>query len=171
MFKHIRGDPEVLRKMRLPTVKQIEKKYKVKVICAREKTVEEWFRKNYESLGFSYIRRTKGGVKDPGDYVGFRNGKCIRIELELFSSGFFLHKKEIRNKISMIICVERNTSKLNWKVEELQNKEIVELKALWNVNEIIAYGYEYDYLVDTDPNFREQYRELLWNGEEVVVKW
>lgn len=160
VYNTVRVDNRLLIKMDMPSVEEIEKRYGVKAISPYEDTVEKWFLDNYRKLGFIKIRKTEEGIRDPGDYAGLRSGKWIRIELETFSSGFFLHKDEIRDKIDMVICLEKQTSRLDWKNRELQSKEVIELKKVWGTK-LIHENYIYDFLYDQDEDFRIKYRRLL----------
>ena len=99
-----------------------------------EQDVNKWFIQNYTRLGFKKIltlpeaRQQKifGAGDGMGDYWGFKNDKWLRIELEVHSSTFFTHKKEVRDKIDVLICWKRSKSGLE-KETELATKEVIEL--------------------------------------------
>ncbi|MEK6844027.1 MAG: hypothetical protein AABX83_01225 [Nanoarchaeota archaeon] len=64
-----------------------------------------WFRKNYKKLGFSSIFKDN---KDRfPDFTMLENNKKIRVELEIKSSNFLLHKHSI-NDVDKVICIEKD---------------------------------------------------------------
>jgi len=97
--------------------------------------LDEWFRDNYDVLGFSKILSTTR----VGDYIGWRNDKKYRIELEQTTSQFFLHTEKMRKKIDIIICWRKSRSRLEWKQEELSRKEIIEVAHLLKPTETALY--------------------------------
>lgn len=116
-------------------------KYNVKVLWKDEHTLNKWFLRNYRKLGFSKIKKTEEGPKDPGDYIGLRNGRWLRIELETETSGFFLHKAEIRDAIPIIICLKKNFHREDWKNDEMETKEIFEIESLLNLEDTIVLSW------------------------------
>ncbi len=64
-----------------------------------------WFRKNYKKLGFSKI--IKESSKSFPDFIMLENGKEVKVELEIKSSNFLLHKHPIE-KVDKIICIEKD---------------------------------------------------------------
>lgn len=100
-----------------------------------ESEIDEWFQEMYSALGFSKIEPPNGA----GDYIGWKLGRKFVIELEQTTSQYFLHKKEIRDKMDIIICWRKCTPQkigkngtqgieaLN-KLLELYSKEIIEIR-------------------------------------------
>lgn len=98
-----------------------------------EPDVDNWFQENFDKLGFEKILSVAeayvAGLTTPrGDYAGLRNGKWLKIELEFHSSAFFLHPKEMRDTIDMVICYQRNVSRTPEHNIELDSKEVIELR-------------------------------------------
>lgn len=101
----------------------------------QESEIEEWFLDNFKKLGFSNIEPSQG----IGDFISWRFKRKFIIELEQTTSQFFLHKKEVRDKIQIIICWRKcdpqeigncspqGIEALN-KLLELYHKEIIEIK-------------------------------------------
>jgi len=74
----------------------------MKVIKIRnESDLRNWFKKNYEKLGFSKI--IKSNSKCYPDFIMEENGKQIRVELELKSSNFNYHNHPIKD-VDKVVC-------------------------------------------------------------------
>jgi len=67
--------------------------------------LRRWFRKNHKKLGFSKI--IKENSKNFPDFIMLENGKEVKIELEMKSSNFRLHKHPIE-KVDRVICIEKD---------------------------------------------------------------
>ena len=65
--------------------------------------VEDWFKENYFILGFDFIMPYW-----PGDFLAIKDNIPIIIELELVSSGMWLHKWHIRKYFDYLICYHMN---------------------------------------------------------------
>jgi len=138
-----------------------------------ETCLEDWFEANYRLLGFSKIESLPQKCRKPqyGDYIGWRNGKEYRIELEPTPSSFFLHKPKVRDRIDIIVCWWKSTPKLEWKQKELQKKEIIEVCPLIKVKEHL-------HLRELFPQFAElRVKELIeqlkqeYENEEFRDQW
>ncbi len=66
-----------------------------------ESDLENWFKKNYKTLGFTAIARQNIG-KFP-DFIMIKNDKKVRVELEFKSSNFLVYKHPI-DKVDLVIC-------------------------------------------------------------------
>lgn len=86
-----------------------------------EKDFENWFKKNYKKLGFSKIIRYNQ-QRFP-DFVVMQGNKKVKIELEIKSSNFLLHKHPI-NKVDKVICIEKDAD-LNIPIILLNNFKLV----------------------------------------------
>tara|TARA_Y100000310_G_C20482744_1_gene715480 strand:- start:253 stop:735 length:483 start_codon:yes stop_codon:yes gene_type:complete len=67
-----------------------------------ELDLTNWFKQNYKKLGFSKI--IKFNSSSFPDFIMLEGNKEIRIELEMKSSNFILHKHPI-NEVDRVICV------------------------------------------------------------------
>ena len=79
--------------------------------------LRNWFKKNYKSLGFSKI--LKDNSKGFPDFIMLEKGKKVRIELEIKSSNFILHKHSSK-EVDKVICIYKDV-KLDIPVIELQD--------------------------------------------------
>jgi len=61
--------------------------------------IEEWFKENYFIFDFDFIMPFW-----PGDYLAIKDNAPIIIELELNSSGVWLHKFAQRKYFDYLIC-------------------------------------------------------------------
>jgi len=73
-----------------------------------EDDVETWFKEHYKLLGFERIKPTEIYPHlnncDAGDYFGWMDGDIKIIELEVFSSGAFLHSCDRLRAFNYVIC-------------------------------------------------------------------
>ena len=83
---------------------------------------KNWFKKNYKKLGFSKI--IKDNPKGFPDFVMLENDKEIRVELEIKSSNFILHKHPIK-EVDKIICIKKDID-LRIPIIELNNFKMIE---------------------------------------------
>jgi predicted HTH transcriptional regulator len=82
-----------------------------------ESDLNNWFKKNYKKLDFSKIfRYDVGGFPD---FIMLRGGKKVRVELEVKSSNFVLHKHPA-NEVDEVICIEKDVD-LKVPITELKN--------------------------------------------------
>jgi len=91
-----------------------------------ETDVEVWFLNNYQKFGFQEIKR----IKTVGDYLALRNGKWLRVELEAGTTGFFQHKKSVRNQIDVIVCWRKQGHFNPQRDVELSQKELIVIENL-----------------------------------------
>lgn len=68
-----------------------------------ESDLRAWFRQNFKELGFDSILR----IHEHGDYICTKNGKEVRVELELKSSNFLSHGHNPK-EIDILVCVEQD---------------------------------------------------------------
>jgi len=143
-----------------------------------ESDLKNWFKKNYKKLGFSKIVRQDIG-KFP-DFVMLENDKKIRVELEIKSSNFLLHKHPV-NKVDKVICIE-NDINLGIPVVELKNFKIVDfnqkrpysLKSqiwkIFNKNRIVTSS-EIAKFLKVSWNTADSYlKELVIEGKLIRIK-
>lgn len=92
-----------------------------------EADFQNWFKKNYKKLGFQKIIRYDN-MRFP-DFIVLENGKKIRVELEIKSSHFNLHRHDSK-KVDKVICII-NDEKLNIPIIKVKGIKIVK----WNAKE------------------------------------
>jgi len=86
-----------------------------------ESDLQNWFKKSYKKIGFSkIIRYDEGGFPD---FVVLEGNKKVKIELEIKSSNFLLHKHPIK-KVDKVICIEKDVN-LKIPIIELSNMKLV----------------------------------------------
>lgn len=88
---------------------------------------KNWFKKNYKKLGFSKIIKSDN-MRFP-DFVVSENGKRTRVELEIKSSHFNLHKHNPK-KVDKVVCII-NDEKLEVPIIEVKGIKIVK----WNAKD------------------------------------
>jgi len=86
-----------------------------------EADLNNWFKKNYKKLGFEEIIRQDIGIFP--DFIMKKEGKKIRVELEIKSSNFLMHKHSI-DKVDLVICVKKDIN-LGIPTIELTNFKII----------------------------------------------
>ncbi len=82
---------------------------------------QTWFKKNYKKLGFSKI--IKANSKCFPDFIMLKDGKEIKIELEIKTSNFISHKHPIE-KVDKVICINKDVD-LGIPTMELNNFTII----------------------------------------------
>lgn len=89
-----------------------------------ESDFRNWFKKNYKILGFQGI--IKSNTKKCPDFIMSKNGKEIKVELEVKSSNFLEHHHPI-GKVDLVVCVVNNKN-LDLPTIEVPNLKLVEFK-------------------------------------------
>jgi transcriptional accessory protein Tex/SPT6 len=72
------------------------------IVVKNESQFAEWFKGNYEKLGYSKMIR--GDISRFPDFIMLKNGKEIKVELETVASNFILHKHNITD-VDEIVCL------------------------------------------------------------------
>lgn len=89
-----------------------------------ELDLSRWFKKNYKKLGFSAILKDNRG-RFP-DFKVLEKGKKVRVELEVFSSNFILHKHPI-NRVDKVVCAFKDV-KLGIPIIQINNVKLIDYK-------------------------------------------
>ena len=131
-----------------------------------ESDLQNWFKKNYKKLGFSKILRYDEG-KFP-DFIMLENGQKIRVELEIKSSNFLLHKHSI-NKVDKVICIKKDV-KLDVPIIELKNFQLVPYnsKTLYSLQNQILNEIKRSKIVTSSEISKKL--KLNWNTAESYLK-
>ena len=87
-----------------------------------ESDLKNWFKKNYQKLGFTKIIRKDIGIFP--DFIMLEEGKKIKVELEIKSSNFILHKHSIK-RVNKVICIKKD-AELGVPIIELNNFKLIE---------------------------------------------
>lgn len=82
---------------------------------------QDWFKRNFKKFGFSRIVRHNH--KSFPDFIMQEGDKKVRVELEIKSSNFILHKHPI-SKVDKIICIKKDLE-LGIPIIELKNFKVV----------------------------------------------
>ena len=120
------------------------------IILAYEYEIISWIKENYKELGYEKI--IKCDTRGFPDFIMEKDGKEIRVEVEIYSKSFLKHKHDI-NQVDEILCIVDDAKLL------VKTIEIKDLK-LW-------YYLSADERVDL---FKELPESLLINhktGEQV----
>lgn len=72
------------------------------IICGYEHEVIDWIKDNYKLFGYDNILE-ENKDKLP-DFIMIKNGKKIRVEVEIYSSSFIKHKHDPKN-VDEVLCV------------------------------------------------------------------
>jgi len=91
-------------------------------IIKNEEDLSKWFIKNYEKLGYTKIIKDNNGAFP--DFIMLRNKKEVRVELEMHSSNFKIHKHNI-DGVDEIVCLKR-TANYNPQLRIIEMKEFTE---------------------------------------------
>ncbi len=76
-------------------------------IIKNEEDLDKWFKKNYKKLGYTKIVKDNNGAFP--DYIMLRDKKEVRVELEVHSSNFKIHKHDVR-KADEIVCLKHTAN-------------------------------------------------------------
>lgn len=71
-------------------------------VIKNERQFAEWFKNNFKQFGYSKIVR--GDISRCPDFIMFRDGKEVGVELETLASNFVMHKHDIK-KVDEIVCL------------------------------------------------------------------
>ena len=123
--------------------------------------LHDWFARNYKSLGFTTVAidrspqymllKSKMNFYGYPDFLGKRDDKWLRIEIESFSSQYkYSHSPEYADAI---LCYEKD--------EEYNGIEIYEFKTILGFKDIINLSEIYEYLYIHDDEFREEHDHYL----------
>jgi predicted HTH transcriptional regulator len=143
-----------------------------------EADLANWFRKNYDKLGFERILKDNKG-RFP-DFIVLENKKRLRVELEVLASNFILHKHSI-NKVDKVVCAF-NDVKLKIPVIKINNVKMVsfdkkpkhsfekQIFDLFNKEKIFTSS-EISKILDINWNTADSYlKELLIEGKIERIK-
>jgi|TARA_B100001971_G_scaffold169823_1_gene161715 hypothetical protein len=86
------------------------------IICGYEREIVRWIKIHYKELGYEEI--IKADEREFPDFVMLRNGKKIRVEVEIYSNYFLKHKHDIQ-KVDEILCIV-DDAKLSIKTIEIK---------------------------------------------------
>lgn len=99
-----------------------------------EETIEDWVVHNASRLGLSNLRKIErrkngrhGWFPTYGDLIGLKDNRTVRIEIETATSGFFIHKKEVRDRIDVLITANNSVPRALAKRRELKTKIVIDL--------------------------------------------
>ncbi|MBU0457126.1 MAG: hypothetical protein ABH824_05775 [Nanoarchaeota archaeon] len=85
-------------------------------ICGYEQEIVAWIRKYYKKLGYDKI--IEENKKKVPDFVMQRDGKNVRVEIEMYSSSFLKHKHN-PEEVDEVLCIV-NDAKLFVKTIEIK---------------------------------------------------
>jgi len=77
------------------------------IICAYETEIISWVTEHYKELGYDNILEENSG-KGP-DLVMVKNGKKLKVEVEIYSSSFLKHNHNPK-EVDEVLCVVNDTN-------------------------------------------------------------
>jgi len=118
-----------------------------------ESDLRNWFKKNYKKLGFSKI--IKSNSLGFPDFIMLKEGKKIRVELELESSNFILHNHSPK-KVDLIICAIEDI-KLKIPTLKIKNIKLIKFnqKAPYSLQELIFPLFKNELVLTTSEISRK----------------
>ena len=131
-----------------------------------ESEIESWVIAHPQLLGFDRIEKIpemygRYHRSTFGDCLGFKSGKVYRIEVETDTSGFFIHKPEVRDKIDVVICISKSEPGSLEKRRELETKTVIKLWDFPLFQHFYRQLHHY-------PQFGEEEQKEI---EDVFGKW
>ena len=127
-----------------------------------ENPVIAWFEKHYQELGFEKIipersikyMKLKETMKFFGypDFLVFRKGQYLRLEIECFSSDYLYHQHK-KNYADIVLCVDET--------KELEGPEVISLRKFYGCREIIIDREIAEFLYLYDEEFKKDYDGLV----------
>ncbi len=90
------------------------------IICGYEREIVRWVKDHYKELGYGKI--IKADEREFPDFIMLKNGKKIRVEVELYSSYFLKHKHNSK-EIDEVLCIVNN-AKLPVKTIEIKQLKL-----------------------------------------------
>ena len=127
-----------------------------------EEPLCEWFEENFIKLGFEKIIKEKTsdymalkekmGFYGYPDYLAFRNGRWIRVEVECFSEQYLCtHSLDYAD---VILCYDIT--------KPIPNKEVVSLREIMGCEEIINQWEIPEFLYLYDKEFKKDYNKRMF---------
>jgi len=153
-------------------IRQIEKSHKILVIPNEtEQIVDSIFLHNYQKLGFEKVLTSNEWIKETWDsirmrigketdfknvdYIVWKNGVPYTCELETWASFARFHKYIY--DLDFIVCLQKD----EWYGGYGENTQIIELRNVLGLREIILRSELESFLYENDREFREFYRKIL----------
>ena len=76
------------------------------IFVRNELEFQNWFKENYKNFDFEKIVKSTNAFPD---FIMYKNGKNVSVELETHSSNFLLHKHDPK-KVDEVICIIEDIS-------------------------------------------------------------
>lgn len=127
-----------------------------------ESDLRNWFKKNYKKLGFTKIIKHDEG-KFP-DFLMLEGNKKIRVELEVKSSNFILHKHPV-NRVDKVVCAIKDVE-LEVPLIEIPNIKIIKFdkKTPFSLEEQIYNIFNKEKVLTTSEV--KNILDISWNTAE-----
>lgn len=131
-----------------------------------EADLKNWFMKNYKKLGYSKILRHDRGIFP--DFIMLEGDKKVRVELEIKSSNFLLHKHPI-SKVDRVICIKKDV-KLNIPIIELKNFKIIAFDQYtpYDIKQDIYKLFRYNKVLTSSEVSKKL--NIVWNTADSYLK-
>lgn len=131
-----------------------------------ESDFHNWFKNNYKKLGFDKIIQFDRG--EFPDFIMQKNNKICRVELEVFSSNFILHKHDPK-KVDLVICAFEDI-KLNIPVKVVENIKMIRFdqKTPFSFEDQIYKLFKKEKVLTTSEVAK--FFNISWNTAESYLK-
>lgn len=90
------------------------------IICGYEREIISWVKKHYKELGYKKI--LEADEKKFPDFIMLRDGKKVRVEVEIYSSYFLKHKHNPQ-EVDEVLCIV-NDAKLPIKTIKIKQLKL-----------------------------------------------
>lgn len=147
--------------------KQLRSYGRKKMIRIRnEADFARWFRKNYKKIGFNAI--IKDNKDRFPDFIMLEGDKEVRVELEIKSSNFLLHKHPI-SEVDKILCIKKDIE-LSIPIVELKNFKIIAFDeyTTYDLRHEIYKLFNYEKVLTTNEVSKKL--NIVWNTADSYLK-
>lgn len=90
------------------------------IICGYEREIVSWIKDHYKELGYEEI--IKAEERGFPDFIMLKDGKNIRVEVEIYASYFLKHKHNPK-EVDEVLCIVNDT-KLPIKTTEIKQLKL-----------------------------------------------
>ncbi len=131
-----------------------------------ESDFARWFRKNYKKVGFDVV--IKDNKDKFPDFIMLEGDKKVRVELEIKSSNFLLHKHPI-SKVDRVICIKKDVE-LGIPIVELKNFKIIAFDGYtaYDLKQEIYKLFKYEKVLTTNEVSKKL--NIVWNTADSYLK-
>ena len=119
-----------------------------------------WFKKNFHKLGFEEL--INYNAKGFPDFILKENGEKVRVEIEIKSSNFLIHKHPL-DKVDKVICIKKDVE-LGIPIIELKNFKLVNKDTSFSLKNKILKLFKKNNILTTSEIYKEL--NIQWSTAE-----